>query len=70
VENAVLYNETISGLEPNSTVDGLESLWIPDPLNGNNIELRVGPVDGTDTQSSYQCINEGVHCSIGTFIEC
>ena len=47
-------NEIISGIDIiNNTNDRLE--WIADPLNGNNSVLRVGPVDGTDDQSSYQC---------------
>ncbi|XP_065916201.1 uncharacterized protein [Dysidea avara] len=36
-----------------NTIGGLE--WIADPFNGNNSVLRVGPVDGTDDQSPFQC---------------
>ena len=51
----VVSNEVISGTEiVRNTNDGLE--WIPDLVNPNNSVLRVGPVDGTDNQSSYQCI--------------
>ena len=51
----VVSNEVISGTEIiRNTIDGLE--WIPDLANPNNSVLRVGPVDGTDNQSSYQCI--------------
>ena len=62
-------NEIISGIDIiNNTNDRLE--WIADPLNGNNSVLRVGPVDGTDDQSSYQCsfalLNEIIKSSIGT----
>jgi len=50
----VVSNETISGINIITNInDGLE--WIADPLNGNNGVLRVGPVDRTDDQSSYQC---------------
>jgi len=34
------------------STDGLE--WIPDLTNPNNSVLRIGPVDETDNQSSYQ----------------
>jgi len=51
----VVSNEVISGTEIiRNTIDGLE--WIPDLANPNNSLVRVGPVDGTDNQSSYQCI--------------
>ena len=51
----VVSNVTISGFDIISdTIDGLE--WIFDLVNPNNSALRVGPVDGTDNQSSYQCI--------------
>ena len=51
----VVSNEIINGGDIiRNTVDGLE--WIPDLPNPNNSVLRVGPVDGTDNQSSYQCI--------------
>ena len=51
----VVRNETISGMEIiTNTDDGLQ--WIPDLANPNNSVLRVGPVDSTDNQSSYQCI--------------
>ena len=51
----VVSDVTISGTEIITvTTDGLE--WIPDLANPNNSVLRVGPVDGTDNQSSYQCI--------------
>jgi len=51
----IVSNEIISGTEIiSNTNDALD--WIIDPLNGNNSVLRVGPVDGTDDQSSYQCI--------------
>ena len=51
----VVSNEVISGTEIiRNTIDGLE--WIPDLANPNNSVLRVGPVDSTDNQSSYQCI--------------
>ena len=65
----IVSNEIISGSEIiTNTNDGLE--WIVDPLNGNNSVLRVGPVDGTDNQSSYQCsfalLNRIIESSIGT----
>ena len=48
-------SEVISGLDiTGDTNDGLE--WILDLANPNNSVLRVGPVDGTDNQSSYWCI--------------
>jgi len=51
----VVSDETINGRDIiSSATDGLE--WIPDLANPNNSVLRVGPVDGTDNQSSYQCI--------------
>ena len=51
----VISNEAISGIDIiRDTTDGLE--WIPDLANPYNSVLRVGPVDGTDNQSSYQCI--------------
>ena len=51
----IVSHEIISGTEIiSNTNDGLK--WIIDPLNGNNSVLRVGPVDRTDNQSSYQCI--------------
>ena len=51
----VVSSEIISGLNIiRDTTDGLE--WIPDLVDPNNSVLRVGPVDGTDNQSSYQCI--------------
>ena len=51
----VVSNAVISGGDIiRNTTDGLE--WIPDLANPNNSVLRVGPVDGTDNQSSYQCI--------------
>ena len=50
----VVSDEIISGLNIiRDTTDGLE--WIPDLANPNNSVLRIGPVDGTDNQSSYQC---------------
>jgi len=50
----VVNNEVISGGDIiRNTDDGLE--WIPDLTNPNNSVLRVGPVDETDNQSSYQC---------------
>ena len=68
-DGVVVSNGTISGSETiRNTIDGLE--WIADPLNGNNSVLRVGPVDGTDNQSSYQCsfalLNGITESSIGT----
>ena len=52
---AVVSDEIISGGDIiRDAADGLE--WIPDLVNPNNSVLRVGPVDGTDNQSSYQCI--------------
>ena len=51
----IVSNEIIAGINIiANTIDGLE--WIADSHNGNNSVLRVGPVDGTDDQSSYQCI--------------
>ena len=51
----VVSDEVISGLGIiRDAADGLE--WIPDLANPNNSVLRVGPVDETDNQSSYQCI--------------
>jgi len=51
----VVSNVTINGGNIiRNTIDGLE--WIPDLANPNNSVLRVGPVDETDNQSSYQCI--------------
>ena len=51
----VVSNETISGGDIiSNTTDGLQ--WIPNLANPNNSVLRVGPVDKTDNQSSYQCI--------------
>jgi len=51
----IVSNETINGTEIiRDTNDGLQ--WIPDPFNGNNSVLRVGPVGLADNQSSYQCI--------------
>ena len=51
----VVSNEIINGGDIiRDTTDGLE--WIPDLANPNNSVLRVGPVDETDNQSSYQCI--------------
>ena len=48
----VVSNDTIRGVDIIiDTDDELE--WIPDP---DNSVLRVGPVDSTDNQSSYQCI--------------
>jgi len=54
--NGVVFsNVTISGTEIiRNTTDGLQ--WIFDLANPNSNVLRVGPVDGTDNQSSYQCI--------------
>ena len=54
--NGVIVSDvTVSGIDiTTNTVDGLQ--WIVDPHNGNNSLLRVGPVGGTDDQSSYQCI--------------
>jgi len=53
----VVSDETISRNEIiRDTNDGLQ--WKADPLNGNNSVLRVGPVDRTDDQSSYQGIFE------------
>ena len=50
----VVSNKIISGTEIiKDTTDGLE--WMPDLVNPNNGALRVGPVDGTDNQSSYHC---------------
>ena len=68
-DGVVVSNETIGGSEIiRNTNDGLE--WMADPLNGNNSVLRVGPVDGTDDQSSYQCtfalLNEIIDSSTGT----
>ncbi|XP_065916344.1 uncharacterized protein [Dysidea avara] len=65
----IVSNQTISGIDIIfSTNDGLE--WIVDSLNGNNSVLRVGPVDGTDDHSSYQCIfallNRVIESTIGT----
>ena len=65
----VVSNDIISGTEIiRNTNDGLE--WIADPFNGNNSVLRVGPVNRTDDQSSYQCsfalLNEIIESSIGT----
>ena len=51
----VVSNETINGGDIiTDTTDGLE--WIPDLANPSNSVLRVGPVDETDNQSSYQCV--------------
>ena len=51
----VVSDEVISGSDIiRDTTDGLQ--WIFDLANPNNSALRVGPVDGTDNQSSYQCI--------------
>ena len=51
----VVSNEVISGTEIITDTDnGLQ--WIPDLANPNNSVLRVGPVDETDNQLSYQCI--------------
>ena len=48
-------NEVINGTEIITDTDnGLKS--IPDLANSTNSVLRVGPVDETDSQSSYQCI--------------
>ena len=65
----VVSDEDISGSEiQRNTNVGLE--WIADPLNGSNSVLRVGPVDRTDDQSSYQCafalLNGVIESSIGT----
>ena len=66
----VVSNEAINGRDIIDTTDGLE--WIPDLLNGNNSVLRVGPVNRTDNQSSYQCIfapvkgENSIESSIGT----
>ncbi|XP_065916365.1 uncharacterized protein [Dysidea avara] len=65
----VVSDEDISGNEIlRDTSVGLE--WIADPLNGNSSVLRVGPVDRTDDQSSYQCsfalLNRVIESSIGT----
>ena len=50
----VISNVAISGSDIiRNTNDGLE--WISDLANPNNSVLRVGPVDSTDNQSSYQC---------------
>ena len=50
----VVSNQTINGGDIiRNTIDGLE--WIPDLVNPNNSVLRVGPVNETDNQSSYQC---------------
>ena len=51
--NGAVINVTVNGTEINRIDDGLE--WIPDLANPNNSVLRVGPVDSTDNQSSYQC---------------
>jgi len=51
----VVSNVTIFGTEIiRNTIDGLQ--WISDLANPNNSVLRVGPVDKTDNQTSYQCI--------------
>ena len=51
----VVSNEIINGGDViRNTTDGLE--WIPDLANPNNSVLRVGPVNETNNQSSYQCI--------------
>ena len=68
-DGEVVSDETISGSEIIAyTNDGME--WIPDLLNGNNSVLRVGPVNGTYNQSSYQCsfasLNRIIESSIGT----
>jgi len=49
----VIGEEVIYGVNIINTTNGLQ--WIPDLANPNNSVLRVGPVDGTDNQSSYQC---------------
>ena len=48
--NGAVINDTVNGTEI-SRIDE----WIPDLVNPNNSVLRVGPVDSTDNQSSYQC---------------
>ena len=50
----VVGEEVINGANIINTTNGLQ--WTPDLVNPNNSVLRVGPVDGTDNQSSYQCI--------------
>jgi len=65
----VVSNEVISGTEIIADTDNrLE--WIPNLANPNNSVLRIGPVDGTDNQSSYQCIftllNGNVISAVGT----
>ena len=49
----VVSNYSVNGTEINRFNDGLK--WKPNLANPNNSVLRVGPVDGTDNQSSYQC---------------
>ena len=65
----IVSNEIISGTEIiHNNNDELQ--WIADPLNGNNSVLRVGPVDRTDDQSSYQCsftlLSSSVISDVGT----
>ena len=50
----VVSNVTVNGGDIiRNTIDGLE--WIPDLANPNNSLLRIGPVNETANQSSYQC---------------
>ena len=63
----VVSNGIITGRDIiTNTNDGLE--WISDPFNGNISVLRVGPVNRTDDQSSYQCsfalLNEIIESTI------
>ena len=73
-DGSVTSNTTISGNEIiTNNDDGL--VWVPDTatggINAPNGVLRVGPVDETYNQSSYQCSitsnDSSVVSSMGTF---
>jgi len=55
-DGSVISDEIVNGgdIDDSIPVNGLQ--WIPDLNNANNSVLRVGPVNETYDQSSYQCI--------------
>ena len=67
----IISDETVDGADIDDGVPANGLQWIPDVNNGNNSVLRVGPVNETYDQSSYQCIfpvsNGGdINSTIGT----
>ena len=55
-DNGSVVIETVAGsdIDDGVPVNGL--LWIPDVNTPNNSVLRVGPVNDTFNQSTYQCV--------------